>query len=59
VKGSVEPPHRRRRSYMGMRRRIEGRIFRLLRRIVRISRTRFLLEGIGFSCPEFVNLGKI
>jgi hypothetical protein len=57
VQGSMEPQHRRR-GYLGTARRVEGIILRLLRRIVRISRTRFLLTGVGLSRPEFTNLGK-
>jgi hypothetical protein len=34
-------------SYMGKRRRIEGKVFKFLFRSVRISGTRFILRGVG------------
>jgi hypothetical protein len=46
----MEPPHRRR-GHMGMRRGLEGRVSRLLHRLIRISGTRFLLRGVGLSRP--------
>jgi hypothetical protein len=57
VQGSMEPPHRRR-SHLGKRRRAEGRIPKLLYRVVGISRARFLLREVGLSHPEKSNLKR-
>jgi hypothetical protein len=57
VQGSIESPHRRR-SHLGKGRRIEGRISKLLCKVVRISRARFLLRGVGFSRPQNSNLKR-
>jgi hypothetical protein len=54
----MEPSHRRR-SHLEKRRRIEGKISKLLRRVIQISRARFLLRGIGFSHPKNSNLKRI
>jgi hypothetical protein len=58
VQGSMEPPHRRR-CHLAMRRRLEGRVFRLLLKLVRILGTRFLLSGVGLSRPETCEFTKI
>jgi hypothetical protein len=46
VQGIRESPHRGR-GYMGKRRRVEGRVFKFLFQYVQISRTRFILWGVG------------
>jgi hypothetical protein len=58
VQGSIEPPHRRR-GYLGVRGRLEGRVSRLLRKLVWISGMRFLLRGVGLSHPETCEFRKI
>jgi hypothetical protein len=46
----MEPRHRRR-SYLGMRGRPEGRVSRLLHRLI-------LLRGVGLSRPDFCEIRK-
>jgi hypothetical protein len=57
VQGSMEPPHRRR-CRLATRRRLEGRVFTLLLKLVRISGTRFLLRGVDLSHPETCEFRK-
>jgi hypothetical protein len=58
VQGSMEPPQRRR-GHLGMRRRLEGKVSRLLCKLVQISGTRFLLRGVGLLRPETCEFRKI
>jgi hypothetical protein len=44
-----------RRSHLEKRRRVEGRISKLLCRVIQISRATFLLRGVGLSDPKNSN----
>jgi hypothetical protein len=52
VQGAVEPSYQGR-SYLGERRRIQGRVSEFLFRFVRISGTRFILRGYVCHTPKF------
>jgi hypothetical protein len=58
VQGSMEPLQRRR-THMGKRRKTKGKNFKLLCRVVRISRARFLLRGVSLSHSENSNMKVI
>jgi hypothetical protein len=46
VHGAMESPHQGK-SYLGKRRRVEGRVSKFLSRSVRISEMRFILRGVA------------
>jgi hypothetical protein len=46
VQSAIESPYQGR-GYLGMGRRVEGRVSKFLFRSVRISGTRFILRGVG------------
>jgi hypothetical protein len=57
VQGAIESPHRG--SYLGKRRRVEGRVSKFLFRLIRISGMRFILGGGGrFVTPYFSKRNK-
>jgi hypothetical protein len=50
VQGAMESPHQGR-SYLGKRRRVEGRVSNFLFQSIQISGTRFILGGGRFLMP--------
>jgi hypothetical protein len=52
VQGAMESPHRGR-SYMGKRRRVEGRVSKFIFWSIRISGTILILRGVGLYHPDF------